>query len=105
MGEVVKDFFRLSRTGEVESRRKARPGEGLSPVRRSLRAPSVLRPVPLTPAPLPPGEGSARPAPQARPWRAWASAGAGAVSLTSVFTALVMGRRRGYLALCWRHSR
>ena len=37
--------------GEVESRRRARPGEGLSPLRRSLPAPSVPRPAP-SPLPL-----------------------------------------------------
>src|SRR5829696_9499243 len=43
--------------GEVETARKRRPGEGLRRCRRSLPAASVPRPVPLTPAPLPPGEG------------------------------------------------
>src|SRR3954464_792689 len=42
----------LARMREVESR-GARPGEG-SPFAAEPAEPSVLRPVPLTPAPLPP---------------------------------------------------
>src|SRR5215212_8826383 len=55
MGWAVKDFFattaNLSRMGEVESRRKARPGEGAA-FPAEPAEPSALRPA-LTPAPSP----------------------------------------------------